>query len=220
MPLKTVLGDGIMCFYGAPQDNAHHARDAVQTALDMLEEMGSLNQELAARGLPEVGVRIGISTGKMVVGDAGTNNCSDYTVLGNAVNLGSRLEGANKYLGTRIIVTAETAAACADQFLFRPLGKIRVVGIQQGVEVFEPLGVATKANQLQLQLIELSERMLAEYRSRMLGSCLKTLDEMDQSTGCSTKITAAYRDLCSRNIQFDAVQNQDGWDETLVLSEK
>ena len=220
--VNKFLGDGVMCFFGAPVDNPNHARDAVQTALEMQQEVELLNKEFIAKGLPALSLRIGVSTGRMVVGDAGADDCSDYTVLGNAVNLGSRLEGANKYLGTSIIVSASTASSCSGQFLFRPLGKIRVVGIQQGVEVFEPLEPVTRATELHRQLIELTETMLDQYRGRMLSSCLQTLDAIDQSTGGNTKLTDAYRNLCSEHIQRPQAQtsDSDSWDETISLHEK
>src|SRR5947209_17163290 len=111
----------------------------------MQKAMVPFNQKLLEQGLPTLGVRVGISTGRMVVGDAGSPDASDYTVLGDAVNFGSRLESANKFTGTQVLVSGRTAELSRDRFLFRPVGKLRVVGKSEEVDVVEAICLAGEA---------------------------------------------------------------------------
>lgn len=214
--VNKFLGDGIMFFYGAMTENAAHAADAVRTALEMQVAMVPLNLEMAAEGYPQLTVRAGISTGEMVVGDAGTTGRSDYTVLGDAVNLGSRLESANKYLGTRVMVSGPTAAAAKGEFLFRPLGRLRVVGKTEGVEVFEALCPLADANPTQTRLVELTGVMVDAYQNRRLSECLALLDDVDQLTGGPTKFSTLYRDLCEKHLR----EPDEPWDRAVSLTEK
>ena len=214
--VNKFLGDGIMFFYGAPTDNPAHAIDAVRTTLEMQAAMVPLNEEMAAQGFPHLTVRAGVSTGEMVVGDAGTTGRSDYTVLGDAVNLGSRLESANKYLGTRVMVSGRTAQAAAGQFLFRPLGRLRVVGKTEGVEVFEAICPLDEAGDVQKKSVALAREMVDAYQAQRLEACLYAIDAMDAWTGGPTKLTALYRSLCEKYL----TEPPEAWDGTISLTEK
>ena len=137
--LNRLMGDGIMFSYGAPLENPNHAVDAVNTVLEMQEEMATLNRELADEGLPQLAVRGGVSTGKVVVGDSGGTEAVDYTCLGDTTNFGARLESANKFTGTRNLISARTAELLDGQFLLRPVALLQVAGKRQSVMTFEPL---------------------------------------------------------------------------------
>ena len=216
--VNKFLGDGIMCFYGAPYDRPSHAADAVRTVLDMQTEMIVFNKELAEKGMPSLEVRAGVSTGKMVVGDAGAGEKgSDYTVLGDAVNFGSRLEGANKYFGTRVMVSGRTAECAADQFLFRPLGLLRVVGKTLGVEVFEAMCPIGEATESQKTTVGLTRIMIKEYQARQLSDCLAAIHSLNQHLGGPTKLTKIYQDLCEKDLQEPGT---DPWDGTISLTDK
>ena len=143
--VNKFLGDGLMFFFGSPYDNESHAIDAVTTVMRMQDAMVDFNQFLTDQDLPEVRMRAGISTGNMVVGDAGAEDASDYTVLGDAVNFGSRLEGANKATGTLVLISEQTMQFAKDLVLCRPVAKLQVVGKSVGVNVYEPIVPADKA---------------------------------------------------------------------------
>ena len=96
--VSKLMGDGIYFFFGAPVPNEHHATDAVAAVLGMHAALAELNEELKARGMPTLGMRIGVSTGSVVIGDAGPSDASDYTALGDPVNLASRLEDGQQSL--------------------------------------------------------------------------------------------------------------------------
>ena len=197
--LNKFLGDGIMFFYGAPENSEQHAVHAVRAVLEMRDVMRLFNEEVTApQNLPSLDLRIGLSTGTMIVGDAGAGAAaSDYTVLGDNVNLGSRLEGASKYFGTCNLATARTAELAGDEFLFRPIANIRVVGKQHGVMTCEALGFRADATEAQLHLVQLTRQLVDAHQTEELNECLRVADEMDQAFGAS-KLTAIYRDQIQR----------------------
>ena len=195
--VNKFLGDGMMFFYGAPQQNEYHAIDAVLTALKMQKAMVPFNERLAEQGLPNVTMRIGISSGSMVVGDAGSADASDYTVLGDTVNLGARLESANKYTGTWIMINQRAAELVGDQFLLRPIGRLQVVGKTQGVMTYEPLCATDDATDRQKQLAAASGSIVDTYIAADFPACLKALDTFEPEFGQS-KLTTLYRDLATK----------------------
>lgn len=133
------IGDAIMAIWGAPLDDEQHALQAVKAALQMQEKTAQLREKWLATGLPEINIGIGINSGPMRVGNFGSEQLFDYTVIGDQVNLGSRLEGLCKIYGSKILISAGTRELLQGQILCRPIDLVRVKGKQQPVEVFEPL---------------------------------------------------------------------------------
>ena len=195
--VNKFLGDGIMFFYGAPRGNQNHAIDAVRTSLKMQEAMVGFNRQLVQQDLPSVKMRVGISSGNMVVGDAGSADASDYTVLGDAVNLGSRLESANKATGTSILLNARVALFTEDEFLLRPIGRLQVVGKTQGVMTFEPLCTQDQANDDARQLVNMTNDMVNAYILGQFENCAAVSRKIDATFGEST-LTTLYRQASQR----------------------
>jgi adenylate cyclase len=137
--IDKYIGDAIMAFWNAPVDLSDHATRAVQTALDMQAALLQLNQEFAARGWPEVKIGVGVNTGRMSVGNMGSEFRMAYTVMGDAVNLGSRLEGITKQYGVGILVTQTTVEA-DPVHAFMKVDDVRVKGKETPVSIYEPLG--------------------------------------------------------------------------------
>ena len=133
------IGDCIMAFWNAPLDVAAHRKLGCLSALECQEAIRRLNGEIKDLGLPEIGIRIGVNSGQMVVGNMGSDTRFSYTVIGDAVNLASRLEGANKYFGSSIMVTEPVYEDSRADLEFRPLGRVRVVGKSVPIAVYEPL---------------------------------------------------------------------------------
>ena len=173
--LNKFLGDGIMFFYGAPEHDPHHAQRAVRTVLEMQQSgVPGFNLWLREHGLDlQVAVRAGVTTGLMIVGDAGSQRRSDYTVLGDSVNLASRLESANKYLGTYTMITERTAELCGGEFLVRPVAKIQVVGKSESVAAYEPLAYASQATDAQKRLAEVTREVFATFIAAEFERCLQ-----------------------------------------------
>ncbi len=141
--LDKYMGDAIMAFWGAPQLQPDHALRACRAALDMLEDLERLRLGWKLAGLPDVDIGIGLNTGPMSVGFVGSQDrFYNYTILGDAVNLASRLEGANKQYGTRIIIGPNTYHQVREQVVARPLDLVRVKGKLEPVRIYELLGLA------------------------------------------------------------------------------
>jgi len=168
--IDKYMGDCVMAFWGAPVDTPEHAGLAVKTSLEMVQAMHQLNEEHRAKGLPEIGIGIGLNTGSMCVGDMGSDIRRSYTVIGDAVNLGSRLEGLCKTYGADTVVS-EATRHLAPEFAWQELDKVRVKGKDQAVAIFSPVVLS---EQLDKQTgSELKEWALAlkAYRDQSWDDC-------------------------------------------------
>jgi adenylate cyclase len=132
------IGDAVMAFWGAPLDDARHAEHAVRAALSMQQAMNGLTAELQSRGLPAIHMRIGLHTGRVVVGNIGSDSRFSYTAIGDAVNLAARLEGANKAFGSLILLSEATASQLPDDIALRPLDDVIVKGKTAPIRVYTP----------------------------------------------------------------------------------
>ncbi len=139
--LDKYEGDAIIAFWNAPADQPDHAERACRAALKCRQKIRERQEEYARKAGAPLRMRIGINTGVVVVGNMGSAKRFDYTVLGDAANLASRLEGANKFFGTRIMISQETWQKTSGRFTGRRIGLLRVVGRAKPVEVFELTGL-------------------------------------------------------------------------------
>ncbi|PHR58394.1 MAG: adenylate/guanylate cyclase domain-containing protein [Arcobacter sp.] len=172
--IDKYIGDALMAFYNAPVDVQDHARLACISALEMMEELAKLNIEFVQEGLPPIKIGIGLNTAEVVVGNMGSDKRFNYTVIGDGVNLASRVEGINKTYGTNIIITEFTQAIIKDEFLTRPIEKVRVKGKAEEVLIFELLK-DTPLNQEKVQ-----DYMLARdlYYEAKLDEALKAFENL------------------------------------------
>ena len=129
-----------MALFGAPLDDPDHAEHAVDAALEMIAELRRLNERWTAEGRPSLDIGIGINTGPMIAGNIGSEAIMSYTVIGDAVNLGSRLESLNKEYETRIIISEATRDGLPPRYAFRALGDVVVKGKTRPVAIFEVVG--------------------------------------------------------------------------------
>lgn len=135
--LDKYMGDAVMAFFGAPVQYPDHAAHACRCALSHIKKLKELQIEYEKQGLPQIDIGIGINTGEMSVGNMGSETVRSYTVMGDAVNLGSRLEGINKEYGTRIIISEFTYQDVKDNFICREIDWVRVKGKNKPVKIFE-----------------------------------------------------------------------------------
>jgi len=156
--LDKYEGDAIMAIFGVPVDQTDHANRACMAALEMQEVLASLRQNWREQGKPEWHVRMGINSGPMIAGNIGGKDRFDYTVIGDSVNLASRLEGANKTYGTQIMVSQFTKDLLDGEWVLRELDLLRVKGKTKGVRVFE---IVAENNS---KLTDEQPRLLEEYR--------------------------------------------------------
>lgn len=162
--LDKYMGDAIMAIFGAPLDQPDHAKRACLTALDMMEKLRLLQKKWQEEGKPPLNIGIGINSGDMVVGNMGSQMRFDYTVMGDMVNLGSRLEGTNKEYGSNIIFSEFTYDAVKDHVCCRELDSVRVKGKKLPVKIYELLG-EKKEEAKWKNLIDSFEKGLALYRA-------------------------------------------------------
>jgi adenylate cyclase len=166
--LDKYIGDAQMAFWNAPLDTPEHAKHATRAALKMLKNLESFNEELDKEGVPRMGMGIGINTGTVVVGNMGSDQRFDYTCLGDAVNLASRLEGQSKPYHVGIIVGTDTAHQIQDDYAVVELDLLAVKGKTEGVRIFTVLGENSDiCERFDMdEHHELHEKMLDQYRAQ------------------------------------------------------
>lgn len=180
--IDKYVGDLVMAFWGAPLEDAAHALHAIEAALDMQQRLEELNREWKQEGKAEIHIGIGVNTGMMHVGDMGSRFRRAYTVLGDAVNLASRLEGLSKYYHVPTLVGEATYQQTKDQIGYRKLDRVRVLGKQKSVEIFEPLGLKNQLTAADLKNIDDSSQALEAYFARnwkVAKECFLALQQTD-----------------------------------------
>jgi class 3 adenylate cyclase/CHASE2 domain-containing sensor protein len=195
--VNKFLGDGIMFFFNAPRPRPDHAACAIASVFDMFDALGQFNEGLKAQNLPLFSMRAGIATGRVVVGDAGPPEACDYTALGDAVNFASRLESANKAVGTRMLIGNRTAELVADRYLLRPVGKLQVKGKRECVMVYEPLSLLSAATGEQRERVEITAAVVELFQGAQFEKCLLKIDTWDESI----KLRDLYKTLAETYLQ-------------------
>src|SRR6266700_2921552 len=163
--LDKYMGDAIMAFWGAPVEDPGHARNGVLAALEMQRECAVLNQKFARRGWPPLKIGIGVNSGGVRVGDMGSQVRRAYTVMGDPVNVASRLEGRTKHYGAGILVGEATKAAVTD-VVFREVDRIKVKGKDDAVTVYEPVGLEVEVDRKTREELKLWNQILKSYRAQ------------------------------------------------------
>ncbi len=199
------IGDSVMAFWGPPfTDAADHATLSCIAALEQMARMEAFRAWLpemfgVAHGLPVVNVRMGIASGEVTVGNIGSETSRSYTVIGDTVNLASRLEQANKFYGTRILVSEATRNLAGDTLAFREIDSLRVAGKLETVRVFELLGIAAELSESDRQRVQAYEAGLARYRAQdwdaaeaAFRECL-AIEPKDQPSQVMLERIAAFR---------------------------
>jgi adenylate cyclase len=163
--LDKYIGDAVMAFWGAPVADREHARNAVLAALDMQKEALGLNEKFKAKGWPTFKIGIGVNSGTMRVGDMGSKIRKAYTVIGDAVNLGSRLEGITKQYGADIIIGEGTKTRISG-FVCREIDRVRVKGKDEPIAIYQPLGLEGAVDKAKLDEMKLWNQVLRLYRAQ------------------------------------------------------
>ena len=164
--IDKYMGDAIMAFWGAPLPAQDHARQAIRAALEMHRKLAELRPSFSSRNWPEIRIGVGLNTGRMSVGNMGSGVRVAYTVMGDAVNLASRLEGLTKEYGAAIIVGESTRTLTAHDFVFRELDRVRVKGKLEPVAIYEPVAAVGEADKRTLDELRLFSQVLKLYRAQ------------------------------------------------------
>ncbi|MDB5901812.1 MAG: adenylate/guanylate cyclase with Chase sensor, partial [Betaproteobacteria bacterium] len=163
--IDKYMGDCIMAFWGAPLDDSHHARNGILAGLEMQRTLKAMQPVFRAKNWPEIRIGVGLNTGRMSVGNMGSRVRLAYTVMGDAVNLASRLEGITKEYGADIIVGEDTRSAVPD-VVFREIDRVRVKGKDTAVTIYEPLGLEGHVAASALEDAALFQEALELYRNQ------------------------------------------------------
>lgn len=191
--LDKLIGDAIMMYFGCPIPDKRHPFEACRGALAMQERMISLNAEWGRESLPRLRTRIGINTGIAVAGNMGTSTIFNYTILGDCVNLASRLEGVNKEYGTLTIIGEDTWTLVRDEFDTRELDWIRVKGKRQPVAIYELVAEAGRIDERKREVFKRFAEGLQLYRDQRWSDAARTFDaalDIDAEDGPSKVIAA------------------------------
>jgi len=213
--LDKYIGDAIMAFWGAPVDDPEHARQGVISAMAMQVELDKVRAQMHERGWPDIRIGIGVNTGSMSVGDMGSKLRKAYTVMGDAVNLGSRLEGLTRIYGVGIIVGPSTKQAVKD-IVFRELDRVKVKGKDEPVDIFEPVGIEGQVDAKFIDEIKLWHKVLKAYRAQNWDEAeMNLLNVQRMSPGCRL-----YELYFERIQQCRAEPPGPGWDGVTAFKTK
>ncbi len=177
--IDKYMGDAIMAFWGAPLRDKNHAQHALDAALAMNATMKDISAKFVAKGWPEMRMGFGLNTGDMVVGNMGSSFRMAYTVMGDSVNLGSRIEGLTKNYGADIIVSEFVKVQTPDM-IYRELDIVRVKGKDRPVRIFEPLGTAEQVSKQTLAELDVYHEMIGYYRQQAWDLAERQLKKMPQ----------------------------------------
>ena len=192
------IGDSIVAVFGAPVDDPHHAHNAVRAALGCRARLAELNKTAAAFRNHAVAHRIGLNSGEALVGNIGSQRRFNYTVMSDAVNLASRLEGANKYFGTSIMASEMTVALAGPEFAWRELDTIRVKGRDHPVKICDLLGEAGQQTPEQSAWVAAYAEGLRRWRARDFAGAMECFARIAAVDPPSALFLARAKELASR----------------------
>jgi len=213
--IDKYIGDAIMAFWGAPVRDPDHARNAVLAALEMQATLAVLRPQFIERGWPEIKIGVGVNTGVMSVGNMGSEFRMAYTVMGDSVNLGSRLEGITKQYGVGIIV-GETTQESVPEVLFRELDRVRVKGKDEPVAIYQPLGLKEQVDKAVISELRLFEEALKLYRAQNWDMAEMQLINLQKATPDSL----LYSLYLERIAHFRSEPPGADWDGVFVFHTK
>ena len=207
--VDKIVGDAIVAFWGAPTPMPDQTDRALKAVLECRDTLEDLNQTWRAQGLPELPTRFGLATGPVVVGNMGAPTRLAYTVLGDTVNLASRLEGLNKVYGTNVLVDIATQQACEDGYVWRHLDRIIVAGKTQATDIFEVLGETGKVPPVKLAAARRYEAAWDQYRSGDFHQALEALAGFEAEFGPDAAV-ARLRQTCEAYLRDPPDPDWDG----------
>lgn len=204
--IDKYMGDAVMAFWGAPLEDPEHARHAVLAGLAMIEKVKALATPFAARGWPPIAVGVGVASGEMNVGNMGSEFRMAYTVMGDTVNLGSRLEGLTKQYGVGMIVSEATMREAPD-VLFRELDLVRVKGKTEPVAIYQPLGLRSGIDEQIAAATGRFAEALACFRTQSWDEATAMLEELNENAA-----DPLYEVYLERIRSFRRGPPMPGWD--------
>lgn len=212
--IDKYMGDAVMAFWGAPLDDEDQVERACLSALKMKNHLDEMNKnKVWCKDDVELKLGIGINSGEMIVGNMGGSQRFDYTVMGDSVNLGARLEGLNKIYGTEVIVSQYSYEIIKDKFICRLLDKVAVKGKTEPVLIYELVDRIKDCDEVKIKEVEMFNKMIALYLNKNFEEALSLLNQMDKNQ----KFVKLYIDRIN-----DFIKNPpgDNWNGVFVLKTK
>lgn len=213
--LDKYMGDAIMAFFGAPVTYNDHAKYACRSALQNIDKLKELQKEYQRKGLPMIDVGIGLNTGEMSVGNMGSETVRNYTVMGDAVNLGARLEGINKQYGTRVIISEFTEKEIRGDFLTREIDWVRVKGKAEPVRIYELMHEGKTDTQTE-DLVKYFNDGFNHYHEQRWNQALACFAQ-GLDINPSDAVSKLYVQRCK---DFQATPPPEKWDGVFVMTTK
>jgi adenylate cyclase len=213
--LDKYIGDAIMAFWGAPVEDPQHARNGVLAGLEMQRECKVLNEKFTARGWPALKIGVGLNSGNVRVGDMGSQVRRAYTVMGDPVNVASRLEARTKYYGVGVMVGEATRNAVPD-VVFREVDRIKVKGKDEALTIYEPIGLQAEVAPEEHDELRMWNDALRAYRAQQWDDAEVALGNLQRlSPGCEL-----YKLYADRVAAFRRTPPPAGWDGVTAFDEK
>jgi adenylate cyclase len=204
--IDKYMGDAIMAFWGAPMRDKNHAQNAMNAAIQMNASIKAINEKFKKKGWSAIRMGFGLNTGSMAVGNMGSNFRMAYTVMGDSVNLGSRIEGLTKYYGVDIVVS-EFVKAQVPSIIYRELDIVRVKGKDKPVTIYEPLGTAEQMSIEAQEELELYQEAIKHYRNQDWDLAEKLLNNLEKIAPIHL-----YTLYLARIKQFKQSSPSENWD--------
>ncbi|MDR3210824.1 MAG: adenylate/guanylate cyclase domain-containing protein [Planctomycetota bacterium] len=208
------IGDAIMAFWNAPTDDPEHAKNTARTALEMLKCLEDMQESWSQRGLPKISIGCGINSGPMFAGYMGSEQRKNYTVMGDNVNIASRLEGLNKLYSTNIIISQSTRETLGASFFCRVLDKVRVSGRLGPVTIYELLGEGIPDEALYEEVVAF-DRVFTLYQKREFVAATSLLQEL-----ISIRSSPIYDLYMNRLAVYSALPPPPEWDGVYTVNQK
>ena len=201
------IGDAVMAFWGAPKPDPDHAEHAVQTALEFKGVLENLALTWQEKGISGIAIGVGINTGAVSVGNFGSLQRFDYTVMGDNVNLASRLEGANKNYGTTVLISKATRDLVKDQFFCRFVDKVQVKGRQQPEDLYEPVCKGMPSQEF-INEIQLFGQGIEAFQQTDFQRAKIIFSQLDQANPC--RLYLSYLDRIDGYLKNSVPADWDG----------
>ena len=216
--IDKYMGDAVMAFWGAPLKDKNHAQNALNATMQMNKAIKSINEKFAAKGWPALRMGFGLNTGNMVVGNMGSSFRMAYTVMGDSVNLGSRIESLTKIYGVDIIVSEFVKQQTPDM-IYRELDIVRVKGKDKPVIIYEPLDIAEQVTTETSEELNLYHEAIKSYRQQDWSLAEKQFKNLAKMAIDDTK-SPLYAMYLARIKQFRQASPGKNWDGVFIYETK
>ena len=204
--IDKYIGDCIMAYWNAPFDTINHADKALRSALEQLSELKILNKNFEKLKQPRINIGIGITTGIATVGEIGSMGRSDYTIIGDNVNIGSRIESLCKFYGTNLIISQDTKDKLVDKYIFRYLDHVKVKGKQNSVIMWEVISLENEESIHLKEELENHEKAINLYKNSEFNEALELFKELKiRQSELNSVIYEIYISRCTEFIENKSI---------------